>query len=342
MDIVDTNLVTRNASLRSLNTFAVDARAALFARVRSVDELQQVLTDPRVKGAARLILGGGSNVLLTRDFEGCVLKIDIAGMQIDDDGEHWHVRVGAGENWHATVQRLLDDERPGLENLALIPGSCGAAPIQNIGAYGVELAERFHSLQVWNTRTHELQTLNADDCGFGYRDSVFKRESAERVIVSLTMALPRRWTAVTGYTDVAQELRQRSVTQPKPRDIFDAVVAIRRRKLPDPALVGNAGSFFKNPIVMRQQRAELIERHPSLVSYDLGGGRYKLAAGWLIEACGFKGAQRGRAAVHDRQALVLINRGGATGSEILTLAREIQGAVHKRFGIELEPEPLLL
>ena len=290
----------------------------------------------------RLVLGGGSNVLLTRDFDGCVLKIEIPGVQRDDDGERWLVRVGAGENWHAIVERLLDENIPGLENLALIPGSVGAAPIQNIGAYGVELAERFHSLQVWDAASGTLQTLTPDDCKFGYRDSIFKHEATPRLIVSVTLALPRRWTAVTRYADVENELRQRNVEQPQPRDIFDAVVAIRRRKLPDPAAVGNAGSFFKNPVVPRQQRAELIERHPSLVNYDIGGGRYKLAAGWLIEACGLKGAVRGRAGVSDKQALVLINRGGATGAEILGLAREVQDAVRNRFGIALEPEPQII
>lgn len=342
MKVLSRDLIQRNVSLRPFNTFGVDANAELFARISSLDDLQQVLSDPRAIDAPRLVLGGGSNVLLTRDFDGCVLKIEIPGVQRDNDGERWLVRVGAGENWHAIVEQLVNENMPGLENLALIPGSVGAAPIQNIGAYGVELAERFHSLQLWNLAAGTLQTLTADDCKFGYRDSVFKHETTPHLIINVTFALPRQWTAVTGYTDVDNELRQRSVTYPQPRDIFDAVVAIRRRKLPDPALLGNAGSFFKNPVVPRQRRAELIERHPSLVSYDIGGGRYKLAAGWLIDACGLKGAVRGRAAVYEKQALVLINRGGATGAEILALAREVQDAVRNRFGIELEPEPQIV
>lgn len=335
-------LIQRDVSLQPFNTFGVDAHAQWFARIRSPDDLQQVLADPRVIDAPRLVLGGGSNLLFTRDFDGCVLKIEIPGVQCDDDGERWLVRVGAGQNWHALVERLIDDQLPGLENLALIPGSVGAAPIQNIGAYGVELAERFYSLQVWNCDAGTLQTLTAADCKFGYRDSVFKHQATPRLIVSVTLALPRQWTAVTGYTDVANELLQRNVVRPQPRDIFDAVVAIRRRKLPDPTRLGNAGSFFKNPVVSRQQRTDLIERHPSLVSYDIGGGRYKLAAGWLIDACGLKGAVRGRAAVYEKQALVLVNRGGATGADILALARDVQDAVHKRFGIELEPEPVIV
>lgn len=342
MGVLTEDLIQSNVSLRSFNTFGVDARAALFARIRSLEQLQQALADPRVVDVPRLVLGGGSNVLFTRNFSGCVLKIEIPGMRRHEDDARWLVQVGAGENWHAIVERLVDENVPGLENLALIPGSVGAAPIQNIGAYGVELAERFHSLQVWNVASGTLQTLSADDCKFGYRDSVFKHDAAPRVIVTVTLALPTQWAAVTGYADVENELRQRNVAQPRPRDIFDAVVAIRRRKLPDPAVLGNAGSFFKNPVVPRQQRAELIERHPSLVNYDIGGGRYKLAAGWLIDACGLKGAVRGRAAVHDKQALVLVNRGGATGAEILALAREVQDAVRNRFGIALEPEPQII
>ena len=342
MGVLTEDLIQRNVSLQPFNTFGVEARAALFARIRSLEQLQQVLADPRVVDSPRLVLGGGSNVLFTQDFSGCVLKIEIPGVQRDEDGARWLVQVGAGENWHTTVERLVDENMPGLENLALIPGSVGAAPIQNIGAYGVELAERFHSLQVWDTVSGTLQTLTAEDCKFGYRDSAFKHDTAPRLIVNVTLALSTQWTAVTGYADVENELRQRNIGEPRPRDVFDAVVAIRRRKLPDPALLGNAGSFFKNPVVPRQQRAALIERNPSLVNYDIGGGRYKLAAGWLIDACGLKGAVRGRAAVYDKQALVLVNRGGATGAEIMALAREVQDAVRSRFSITLEPEPQII
>ena len=340
--VVRKNLIERDVSLRSLNTFGVDASAALFARVQSLEELQLVSADRRVAGVPLLILGGGSNVLFTQDFDGCVLRVEIPGVQRDDDGTRWLVRLGGGENWHAIVETLMEQNIAGLENLALIPGSVGAAPIQNIGAYGVELAERFEQLQAWDFVTQSLQTLTADECGFGYRDSIFKRANETRLIVNVTLALPRQWTPVTGYVDVANELRDQNVSRPLPRDVFNAVVAIRRRKLPDPAAVGNAGSFFKNPVISRQQRSALIERYPSLVSYDIGGGRYKLAAGWLIDACGLKGAMRGRAAVYEKQALVLINLGGASGAEILSLAREVQDAVHAKFGIELEPEPRIM
>jgi UDP-N-acetylmuramate dehydrogenase len=333
-------LLENGVSLKPYNTFGVEARAAWFARIRTREELEAVLDDRRVQHMPRLVLGGGSNLLFTRDFEGLVVKIELPGVDLLEDGsEQRLVRVGAGENWHATVERMLEAGLPGLENLALIPGQVGAAPIQNIGAYGVELAERFHVLEAWNTESCTAETLSADACRFGYRDSAFKHDSGRHIILNVTFALPRHWSPVAGYADVAQELRARNVDRPAARDIFDAVVAIRRRKLPDPAVIGNAGSFFKNPVVTREQRNELIGRFPSLVNYDIGGGRSKLAAGWLIEACGLKGAVRGRTGVYDRQALVLVNRGDASGAEILALAREVQDAVRARFGIELEPEP---
>ncbi len=333
-----------NADLKPLNTFGVDARARFLARISSADDLAQLATDARVKDLPRTVLGGGSNILLTGNVEGVVAKIDVAGLnEIGETDDAWLVEIGAGENWHDTVRRLLARQRPGLENLALIPGQAGAAPIQNIGAYGVELAERFHSLRAWDSATSSVVTMKLSDCNFGYRDSVFKREpTGDRIVLSVTLALPKRWIPVTSYADVDNELRSHGIKQPAPLDIFNAVVAIRRRKLPDPATIGNAGSFFKNPVVSRAKQLELIGRFPSLVSYALPGGRFKLAAGWLIEACGLKGATRGRAGVYERQALVLVNRGGATGREILALAREVQDKVAEKFGVRLEPEPVIV
>jgi len=331
-------------SLLEFNSFGVEARARWFCRVREAAELAAIAAEPRFDGAPRLVLGGGSNLLLTGDFDGLVIKVEVPGLrELEPSGEAWRIEVGAGENWHATVERLLAMERPGLENLALIPGNCGAAPIQNIGAYGLELAERFDSLLAWDFELGQTVTLDAAACDFGYRDSAFKRELAGRcVILSIRLLLPRQWQPVSGYAEVAQELKARGVAQPGPRDIFDAVVAIRRRKLPDPATIGNAGSFFKNPIVTREQHRALIGHHPSLVSYPLPGGRVKLAAGWLIDAAGLKGATRGRAGVYEKQALVLVNRGGAAGSEILALSREVQDKVQEKFGIRLEPEPVIV
>ena len=291
----------------------------------------------------RLVLGGGSNVLLTGDFKGLVIKVGIMGIEVLETqrGQH-RVRVGAGENWHATVERLLERGLPGLENLALIPGSVGAAPIQNIGAYGLELAERFESLEAHDTTAGERVVLDAEQCRFGYRDSVFKQMPGRYVVLSVTLALPVEWTPVIGYADVEHELKSRVCARPQPRDVFEAVIGIRRRKLPDPAVIGNAGSFFKNPVVPRATRDRLREKFPSLVSYDIGGGRCKLAAGWLIDACGLKGYARGRAAVYERQALVLVNRGGATGAEILALAQEVQDRVRQKFDVALEPEPVIV
>lgn len=335
--------IERDVSLAPFNTFGVDVRAAHFVRVRHADELDELLDDAGLRTLPRLVLGGGSNLLLTRDFDGVVIRIEIPGFERRGiEGDAHLVRVGAGENWHATVERLLDEGLPGVENLALIPGSTGAAPIQNIGAYGLELAERFQCLEARDTTTGRRVVMDAAQCGFGYRDSVFRHEPGRYVVLAVTLALPRQWRPVTGYADVENELRSRGLARPAPRDVFDAVVAIRRRKLPDPALIGNAGSFFKNPVVSAEQCRDIIGRDPSVVHYPLPDGHFKLAAGWLIDACGWKGKSVGRAGVYERQALVLVNRGGAIGAEVLTLARAIQESVYGRFGIRLEPEPVIL
>lgn len=333
-----------NASLKAMNAFGVDASAAYLAQVSQESELPVVLSDPRVRNQPRLVLGGGTNVLFVSDFPGLVVRVQVPGLsaagQTDDS---WLFEVGAGMNWHQTVQSLLQSGYAGLENLALIPGTVGAAPIQNIGAYGLEIAERLHSVRAWDCQEQTIVQMGPDECEFGYRDSVFKRKYQDgRIIVSVTLALPKRWQPVLGYAELDRELKAHSDQGPDAAAIFDAVCAIRRRKLPDPSQVGNAGSFFKNPVVTREKRTELIGRFPSLVSYSLAGGRFKLAAGWLIEACGLKGMSRGRAAVYDRQALVLVNRGGASGREILELAREVQARVADKFGVLLEPEAVIV
>jgi len=313
-------------------------------RVTSIAALGQLQEHAELGRLRWLVLGGGSNLLFTSDFDGVVVKIDLGGLEVvGETDDAWLFEIGAGENWHATVETLVSRGYPGLENLALIPGLVGAAPIQNIGAYGVELAERFHRLRAWDLDSRSMVEMGLEDCNFGYRDSVFKGELAgRRIVVAVTVALPKNWRPVAGYVDVAAELRHRAIREPGPRDIFEAVVAIRRRKLPDPAALGNAGSFFKNPVVTREKYNELIARFPSLVGYALSGSRFKIAAGWLVEAAGLKGATRGRAGVYERQALVLVNRGGATGAEILALAREVQAKVAERFGVNLEPEPVIV
>lgn len=335
--------LTYQASLQPFNTFGVESQAEVLAQVVGLDALAYLSAHDSLKNSPRLILGQGSNVLLTRDFPGLVLHIALPGVRdVGETDEHWLIEVGAGERWHDVVSQLIASGRPGLENLALIPGLAGAAPIQNIGAYGLELAERLHSVSVWDWAQRRLVTMDVADCDLGYRDSTFKKDAhATRVITSITLALPKRWQPIVGYTELAQALTATS-QELTPTAIFDTVCAIRRRKLPDPAQIGNAGSFFKNPIVPQAQCRALKERFPSMVSYPLPGGRAKLAAGWLIEACGLKGATRGRAGVYEKQALVLVNRGGATGAEILALAREIQDKVQEKFGVRLEPEPLIV
>ena len=259
----------------------------------------------------------------------------------------WVVEAGAGENWHDFVTWTLDQGWPGLENLALIPGTVGASPVQNIGAYGVELQDRFDSLDAIDLVTGRVFTLNAAQCAFGYRDSVFKHASdfglaGRALILRVRFALPKPWKPVLGYLDLERKRAETGVAAPDARQIFDWVCAIRRAKLPDPAVIGNAGSFFKNPTVTPEQCADIIARDPKVVHYPMPDGSIKLAAGWLIDACGWKGKSVGQASVYEKQALVLVNRGGATGGQVMTLARAIQTSVYERFGIRLEPEPVVV
>ncbi|KPF66183.1 UDP-N-acetylenolpyruvoylglucosamine reductase [beta proteobacterium AAP99] len=331
--------------LQPLNSFGLPGHAAHFITCDSVAAVQEAVRLPEFAQASRrLVLGGGSNLVITGDFPGCVLAPRIAGFaRTGETTDAWLVEVGAGELWHATVARLLDEQLPGLENLALIPGSVGAAPIQNIGAYGLELTSRFDSLQAVEISTGALRRFSRADCAFAYRDSVFKREAAGRfVIVSVTLALPKRWAPVDAYADLARGLAQRGVSQPSARDIFEVVVATRRAKLPDPAVLGNAGSFFKNPVVSAAAWLRLSAEHPEIVGYPQADGSVKLAAAWLIDRCGFKGQRRGAVGVHERQALVLVHHGGGRGSELLALAQEISGTVQRRFGVQLEPEPVVV
>jgi UDP-N-acetylmuramate dehydrogenase len=336
--------VRRDFPLDALNSFGIAARALAYVPVHASDTLLALRAHPALSVMPRLILGGGSNLLLTGDFPGLVLHICTRGIQlVGEDEQARYVRAAAGENWHGFVQWTLGQGWGGLENLSLIPGSIGAAPIQNIGAYGIELQERFHALTALDLVSGETLQLDRDACRFGYRDSIFKHELRDRaVILDVTFALPRQWQPSLRYADVAQELESRGLAQPSAQQVGDAVVAIRTRKLPDPALIGNAGSFFKNPLVPAEQRAALLERHPQLVSYAQPDGSFKLAAGWLIDQCGWKGKNLGRAGVYEKQALVLVNRGGASGHEIVDLAAAIQADVFAKFGVRLEPEPVFV
>lgn len=328
------------------NTFGFDVKARVAARVTCAAQFAALHRDARVANLPVLVLGGGSNVVFTHDFDGLVLLDEIAGRHVvREDDDAWYVEAGGVENWHAFVAWTLENGMPGLENLALIPGTVGAAPIQNIGAYGLEMRTYFDSLVAVELATGRSERFDAAHCAFGYRDSFFKREGRGRfAIASVTFRLPKRWTPRLAYADVTRELDARGIAPDAatPRDVFDAVVAIRRAKLPDPLVLGNAGSFFKNPVIDAGPFDALRARAPDVVSYPQPDGRVKLAAGWLIDRCGWKGRALGNAAVHDRQALVLVNRGGATGAEVLALARAIQDDVRERFGVELEPEPVCL
>ncbi|HWW03733.1 UDP-N-acetylmuramate dehydrogenase [Collimonas sp.] len=331
-------------SLRRHNTFGIDAKTHAYLPVTSLETLQALRSDLDATRLPRLVLGGGSNLVLTQDFPGLVLHMCNRGREIvasDDDAVY--VRAAAGENWHELVLWTLEQGLAGLENLSLIPGNVGAAPIQNIGAYGIELQERFHGLTALDMESGEILHLDRDACAFAYRDSIFKHSLRDRVVVlDVTFALPKRWQPALRYADVAQELEARKLAQPTARDISDAVIAIRTRKLPDPALIGNAGSFFKNPIVTAPQRNALLVQHPQLVNYQQANGSYKLAAGWLIDQCGWKGRNLGAAGVYEKQALVLVNRGGASGQDVVRLAQAVQADVMARFGVVLEPEPIFI
>jgi UDP-N-acetylmuramate dehydrogenase len=330
--------------LASLNTFRIPARARHYLRVSGAAELDALRRDPALAALPRLVLGGGSNMLFTRDFDGLVLHMSGLGKEVlgERDGRVL-VRARAGENWHGFVQWTLAQGLGGLENLSLIPGTVGAAPIQNVGAYGTETKDVFHSLTAYDMASGEVHTLDAAACRFGYRDSLFKHaEGRELVVLDVTFALPAAWTPNLRYAELARAVLEAGLTAPTPQDVGRTVEAIRRRKLPDPAEIGNAGSFFKNPVVGAEHCARLQAQYPELVHYAQPDGSEKLAAGWLIDQCGWKGRALGAAGVYPKQALVLVNLGGAQGEDVVRLARAIQADVAAKFGVELEPEPVFI
>jgi UDP-N-acetylmuramate dehydrogenase len=333
-----------DVSLKALNSFGLPAHARRLVRIRSDADVRRVLDSPEVGRAAKLVLGGGSNLVLTRDIDEVVLKVEVDGLRlVEARDDAFIVEAGAGLGWHDVVTATLERGWPGLENLALIPGTVGAAPVQNIGAYGLEMADRFHSLDGVDLVTGLGITLDRAQCLFGYRDSVFKHVLAGKAIITrVRFRLPRPWRPVLGYLELERKIAETGITAPTPRQVFDWICGIRRAKLPDPAVIGNAGSFFKNPIVTQDQCRVIIGRDPHVVHYPMADGTFKLAAGWLIDACGWKGKSIGRAGVYEKQALVLVNRGDAIGAEVVTLAKAIQESVYGRFGIRLEPEPVLL
>jgi UDP-N-acetylmuramate dehydrogenase len=345
-------IVEHNVPLQPHNSFGIVAKARALVRVRAAADVQQLLADPEHGPIPKFVLGGGSNIVLTGDVKPLVLKVEAMGRRVLDDGARATViEAGAGENWHELVAWTLAQGHPGLENLALIPGTVGGSPVQNIGAYGVELQDRFESLDAIDLVTGREFTLDAGQCAFGYRDSVFKHVAAKEgdfglagraLILRVRLRLPKPWKPVLGYVDLERKMHEAGVREPSAGQVFDWVCAIRANKLPDPRVLGNAGSFFKNPTVTPEQCQDIIARDPAIVHYPMPDGSVKLAAGWLIDACGWKGKSVGNAGVYERQALVLVNRGGATGGEVVTLARAIQTSVYERFGIRLEPEPVVV
>ncbi|MDM0043855.1 UDP-N-acetylmuramate dehydrogenase [Variovorax dokdonensis] len=349
-------IVEQNVPLQPYNSFGIVARAQHLVRIRDEADVAALLADARWHDTPKFVLGGGSNIVLTGDVKPLVLKVEIMGRRLIEDGPRATVvEVGAGEIWHDMVRWTLDQGWPGLENMGLIPGTVGGAPVQNIGAYGVELQDRFDSLDAIDLQTGETFTLDAAQCGFGYRDSVFKHApggpkdlglAGRALITRVRLRLPKPWKPELGYLDLERKMAETGVAEPDARQIFDWVCAIRQNKLPDWRVLGNAGSFFKNPTVTAEQCADIIARDPKIVHYPMDDGSIKLAAGWLIDACGWKGKSVGNAGVYERQALVLVNRGGrthpATGGEVMTLAKAIQTSVYERFGILLEPEPVVI
>ena len=339
--------IQENISLRQFNTFGIDVEARYFAGFKDVDELSELLTST---SSSTFILGGGSNILLTKDFNGMVLRNEIMGItELHEDNEYVYVRAGAGENWHQFVLYCIERNWAGIENLSLIPGNVGASPMQNIGAYGVEIEDLFWDLEAYHIRDRKIVTFTLTDCEFGYRDSVFKNKFKDQfVILSVTYQLRKKPRFNTSYGALEQELEKTGVKELSIKAVSDAVIRIRSSKLPDPKEIGNAGSFFKNPSVSKEEFSLLKAEFVNIVGHENIGGTVKLAAGWLIEHCGpsngtsWKGYRRGDAGCHAKQALVLVNHGNATGKEIYDLSEEILQSVKQKFNVTLEREVNLI
>lgn len=331
-----------NISLLPFNSFKIEATARYFLPFKNVEELASVPS--QFHRMQTLVLGGGSNILFTKDFDGLVLKNNICGMEkIREDREFVYLKAGAGENWHQLVLKAVENNWGGLENLSLIPGSVGASPIQNIGAYGVELQEVFHELTAFHLHERSNTTFSGKDCAFGYRDSVFKgKYKDEFLITTVTFKLRKDPVFSISYGAIRQELERMEVSALSVKAVSDAVINIRQSKLPDPAIIGNAGSFFKNPVVTGEKFKALQEQFPSIVGYPQQVDEFKLAAGWLIEQCGWKGVREGDAGCHPQQALVLVNYDKATGKELMSLAKKIITSVHHKFAVDLETEVNIL
>ncbi|WP_245188263.1 UDP-N-acetylmuramate dehydrogenase [Frateuria flava] len=331
-----------NAPLVTRNTLRVAARARLLAEIRDAARLPELLDFPAVRNGPLLALGEGSNLLLTGDFEGTVVAMATRGVQVEQDGEVARIAVAAGERWDDFVRWTLGQGFAGLENLILIPGTVGAAPIQNIGAYGTEVAEFIESVEAWDLQERRVVSLDNAACAFAYRYSLFKREPGRYIVTAVRFALPRTHALRLDYAGIREELARMGVDKPAPFHVAEAVVHLRTRKLPDPAVIGNAGSFFKNPVVEAALGEALRREHPELVAWPGSDGRWKLSAAWLIEAAGFKGYREGDAGISNRHALVLVNHGHASGAELWALAQKVISGVEAKFGVRLESEPVVV
>ena len=341
--------IVENARLDARNTFGVRATAPMLVEVADAAALPELFGYAMLRDGPVLVLGGGSNLLFAGDPPGATLALTAQRIEmLEDDGTGAIVRADAGVVWHDFVLWTLGHGLCGLENLALIPGTVGAAPIQNIGAYGVEVRERIHAVEAFDRKSGGFVRFAAGECEFAYRDSLFKRDPEHYIVVAVEFALSRTPALKLEYAGIGEELQAMGVdAAPRASQVAEAVIRIRRRKLPDPAVLGNAGSFFKNPVVTAEQCRDIINREPNIVHYEMPDGTIKLAAGWLIDACGWRGKSMGNAGVYEKQALVLVNRFGetgirATGGEVMTLAGAIQASVYERFGIRLEPEPVVV
>jgi UDP-N-acetylmuramate dehydrogenase len=332
-------VIKENISIKPYNTFAIDVKAKYFAVINAIEDLEAVFSTTLSKAEKLLILGGGSNLLFTNDFDGLVLKLNIKGISVQAEDDYTLVTAGAGEVWHDFVKFCVGEGFAGVENLSLIPGTVGASPIQNIGAYGVELKDVFHSCLAYEISSGTLKTFHFSECNFAYRDSVFKNElKGKYIIVSVTFKLAKEASLKTSYGAIKDELIKREIHLPTIADISDVVSAIRVSKLPDPSTIGNAGSFFKNPIIDATAFAVLQNKFPEVVNYPLASGEIKLAAGWLIEQCGFKGVVEGQTGTWHNQALVIVNRGSATGQEVYNFSEKIIKTVQAKFDVLLERE----
>jgi UDP-N-acetylmuramate dehydrogenase len=333
--------IRENISLKAYNTFGIDAQAKYFGSFSSVEELQEILQLPQVKQATeKLILGGGSNILLTRNFDGVVLKNEVKGIAVEnEDDDYIYLKSGGGENWHRLVMHCVNHGYAGMENLSLIPGNVGASPMQNIGAYGVEIKDVFHYLEAYHLNDREVVRFSLEDCRFGYRESVFKHQyKGQFVITAVGFRLRKKPVFHTSYGAIQQELETMGVQELSIAAVSQAVINIRSSKLPNPVDVGNAGSFFKNPQVKKEVFLRLQEVYPTIPSFPFDEQHVKVPAGWLIEQCGWKGYRRGDAGCYPKQALVLVNYGGASGGEIYQLSEDILQSVQERFGVILERE----